>query len=132
MINSPLQKYQQSSVQTASRGQLIIMLYDGAIRFTRQGIAAIEESNIQATNHNLQRTQTIIHELVACLDMKYPIAQNLVLVYEYMLRRLIEANIKKKKEPAEEVLSYLLELKEAWVQAAKSSTAPQSHETTYG
>ncbi len=119
MLSSPYQKYQQSSVQTASPGQLIVMLYDGAIRFVRQSVEAIDAHDIETANDKLIKAQNIIHELVASLDLQYAIATDLARIYEYMLYQLINANMKKDKEPALEVLTYLVELKETWVSAAK-------------
>ncbi|MBU5355387.1 flagellar export chaperone FliS [Paenibacillus barcinonensis] len=120
MINSPYQKYQKTQAQTASKPKLLIMLYDGAIRFVQAGIEGIEEKNYELVNKNLGKAQAIVHELISSLNFDYPIAQNLVAVYEYMLRRLIEANVKKSAEPATEVLEHLKELREAWVEASKS------------
>ncbi len=122
MITTPYQKYQQSSVQTASPGQLVIMLYDGAIRFVKQGIAAINKKDIQAANYNLLKAQNVINELLASLDMQYPISSQLVQVYEYMMHKLIQANLHKNEDFAGEVLTYLTDLKEAWLTAAKSAT----------
>ncbi|MFD0714967.1 flagellar export chaperone FliS [Paenibacillus sp. GCM10027626] len=112
---TPYQKYQQSSVQTASPGKLTIMLYDGAIRFVKQGVEAIESKDIEKANHNLIKAQNIIHELVASLDFQYPIAANLNQIYEYMLHQLITANVRKSTAPALEVLQHLTDLKEAWM-----------------
>lgn len=120
MINSPYQKYQQTQLQTASPAQLLLMLYDGAIRFVRMGISGIEESNYEKSNINLCKAQAVINELIAALNYDYPIAKTLFQVYEYMLHRLINANLKKDKTPANEVLSYLLDLREAWEEAGKS------------
>jgi flagellar protein FliS len=114
MLTSPIQKYQQSSVQTASPGQLILMLYDGAIRFVKLGIAGIEERDISKANNSLIRAQRIINELMASLNTSVPLSATLMGIYEYMNRRLIEANIKKDKAPAEEVLGHLVELRDAW------------------
>jgi flagellar protein FliS len=114
MLTSPFQKYQQSSVQTASPGQLVLMLYDGAIRFVKLGIAGIEERDINKANSSLIRAQRIVNELMASLNTSVPIAATLMGIYDYINRRLIEANIKKSKAPAEEVLEYLVELREAW------------------
>ncbi|CAG5088536.1 Flagellar protein fliS [Thermobacillus xylanilyticus] len=114
MLTSPIQKYQQSSVQTASPGQLILMLYDGAIRFVKLGIAGIEERDISKANNSLIRAQRIINELMASLNTSLPLSATLMGIYEYMNRRLIEANIKKDKAPAEEVLGHLVELRDAW------------------
>ena len=120
MIPSPLQKYQQSSVQTASPGQLVVMLYDGAIRFVKLGIMGIEERDIAKANNALIRAQNIINELIASLNFDIPISRNLLEIYDYMVRRLIEANLKKVKGPAEEVLTYLEELRGAWAQIVSS------------
>lgn len=121
MLSNPYQKYQQLSVQTASPGQLIVMLYDGAIRFVKQGIEAIDAHDVEKANTNLIKVQNIVHELTASLDLQYPVATDLARIYDYMLYQLITANMKKDKGPALEVLSYLVELKEAWVIAGKSS-----------
>jgi flagellar protein FliS len=119
MIISPYEKYRQSSVSTSSPGQLLIMLYDGAIRFIRGGIEGIQEQDISKTNTLLNKAQAIVSELMMTLDHSYAISQNLASLYEYINRQLIQANIKKEVAPAEEALGYLLELREAWVQAIK-------------
>ncbi|RUS43047.1 flagellar export chaperone FliS [Cohnella sp. AR92] len=121
MQSNPYQKYQQQSVQTASPGQLIVMLYDGAIRFVKQGIEAIDNNAIEKANTYLVKAQNILHELIASLNHQYPLAADLARIYEYMLYQLINANMKKSKEPALEVISYLVELRGSWVSASKSS-----------
>lgn len=121
MIYSPYQKYQQAQTQTASKPKLLIMLYDGAIRFVKAGIEGIRTKNVEMANNNLCKAQAIVHELVSSLNFDYPISSELVRVYEYMLNRLIEANVKKSSEPAEEVLEYLNDLREAWIEASKAS-----------
>ncbi|NOU79244.1 flagellar export chaperone FliS [Paenibacillus sp. LMG 31459] len=120
MITSPHQKYQQTQLHTASPAQLLLMLYDGAIRFSRVGISAIQEKNYEKANINLCKAQAVIHELIAALNYDYPIAKTLYQVYEYMIHQLINANMKKITSPADEVVSYLLELREAWDAANKS------------
>jgi flagellar protein FliS len=112
-------KYLETTIQTASPAQLLIMLYDGAIRFCRQGIEAIKGNNYQDANTNLLKAQDIINEFIITIDRSSPMADNLLRLYEYFNTRLIEANMKKMIEPAEEVLTHLLDLKETWVQAAK-------------
>ncbi|SDX28504.1 flagellar export chaperone FliS [Paenibacillus sp. CF384] len=131
MIANPYQKYQQLSVQTASPAQLLVMLYDGAIRFVKQGIEAIENNNIEKANTFLIKAQNVVHELIASLNYNYPIATELVRIYEYMLYQLITANTKKEKEPAIEVLTYLVDLKESWLQASKSNQST-SKEAIHG
>ncbi|AUS28885.1 flagellar export chaperone FliS [Paenibacillus sp. P2(2022)] len=120
MINSPYQKYQQTQAQTASKPKLLIMLYDGAIRFVQAGIEGIEQRDYEKTNVNLCKAQAIVHELISALNFDYPLANDLVKIYEYMLHCLIQANIHKEAASAEEVMLHLKELREAWVEASKS------------
>jgi len=112
-------KYLEASVQTATPAQLLIMLCDGAIRFCRIGVEAIKQKKYEEANNSLCRAQEIISELKITLDPKSSISENLSKLYEYFNFRLIEANTRKKAESAEEVLNYLIELKETWIQAAK-------------
>lgn len=112
-------KYLESAIKTATPEQLLIMLYDGAIRFCKAAIEAINNKKYEAANHNIQRARNIISEFIITLDKKAPIAENLLSLYEYFQRRLREANIKKQTAPVEEVLGHLIELREAWAQAAK-------------
>lgn len=124
MIQSQQQnKYLETTVLTATPGQLLIMLTDGAIRFAKQAIAAINEKKFEAANKYLIKVQEIISEFVITLDKKAPIADNLLRLYDYFKFRLVEANTQKIVEPIEEVIGYLVELKETWMQAAKLSLA---------
>ncbi|MGW8958245.1 flagellar export chaperone FliS [Paenibacillus sp. NPDC055715] len=119
MISSPYEKYKQSSVQTSTPVQLIIMLYDGAIRFVKAGLEGISSDNIAKANMNLGKAQTIISELMSTLNHSYDISKNLYALYEYMNYLLIQTNIKKKIESGEEVLGYLQELRETWIAVNK-------------
>jgi flagellar protein FliS len=120
LINSPYQKYQQAQAQTASKPKLLIMLYDGAIRFVKLGMEGISQKDYEKANNNLCKAQAIINELVSALDYDYSIANDLLRIYEYMQHRLIEANVNKKTTQAEEVLEYLMDLREAWIEASKT------------
>jgi flagellar protein FliS len=113
-------KYLEMTVQTATPAQLLLMLYDGAIRFCKLGIEGIKENDIQKKHVNLTKAQNIVYELIASLDRSIPISDSLLSLYDYFIHRLTEANLKKDVEPAEEVLGYLVELKQTWAQAAAS------------
>jgi flagellar protein FliS len=123
VIQQQPNKYLENMVQTASPAQLLIMLYDGAIRFCKLGIEAIRRKDYSEANRCLCRVQDIINEFVVTLDRSSPVADGLLKLYDYMLRRLIQANVKKEIEPVEEVAGFLTELKETWVQAAKMVSA---------
>jgi flagellar protein FliS len=130
LTSTPQNKYQQSSVQTASPAQLILMLYDGAIRFIKQGIDGIENKEYQKANYSLIRAQQIVNELIASLDHEYPISSNLLEIYDYMIRKLLEANTRKSKQSAVEVIKLLNELRESWIQIIKPTNS--SKETING
>ncbi|MFD2703185.1 flagellar export chaperone FliS [Paenibacillus shunpengii] len=120
MVVNAFEKYRQTSVQTSNPAQLVIMLYDGAIRFIKTGIQGIENKNFEHVNTNFGKAQTIISELMSTLNHKIEISRSLYQLYEYMNYTLIQANIKKKAEPAEQVLEMLTELRDTWHQASKS------------
>ncbi|HEY8342274.1 MAG TPA: flagellar export chaperone FliS [Calditerricola sp.] len=118
-MNKAMQLYRQQVVQTATPAQLLIMLYEGAIRFTKQAIAATKEKRIQEAHEANLRVQDIVREWMVTLDPSYPISKNLMALYDYFLHLLIQANVKKDAAPLEELLGYLEELRDAWAQAAK-------------
>lgn len=123
MIQTPINKYLETTVRTATPAQLLIMLVDGAIRFTRLGIEALKQNKVEAAHNNFRRAQDIIEEFMVTVDRSSPLSSNLLQLYEYFNSRLAEANMKKEAAPAEEVVGHLQELKETWIQAAKLSSA---------
>ncbi|WP_054942257.1 flagellar export chaperone FliS [Paenibacillus ihuae] len=129
MIKSPYEKYRQSAVQTSTPAQLVLMLYDGAIRFVRAGMDGLEKNDYEKANTNLGKAQTIISELMSTLNYSYDVSNNLFTMYEYTNFLLVEANIRKDKTKAEEALGYLTEIRETWLQASKIA-AGQSPEST--
>ncbi|WP_106767242.1 flagellar export chaperone FliS [Paenibacillus faecalis] len=123
MISSPYDKYRQSSVQTSTPAQLLLMTYDGAIRFCRGGLDGLKAQDYEKANTFLNKTQTIVSELIVTLDYNFEVSKGLASLYEYINYLLIQANIKKDTAPAEEALGYLVELRETWSQAAKMALA---------
>lgn len=123
---NPYNQYKQTSIETASPEKLILMLYDGAIKFINQAKIYMDEKNIEETNKALIKTQNIISELIIGLNMDTgEIARNLYNLYDYFQRRLVEANTKKDTHILDEVLGYLEELRDTWAEAVtklKSST----------
>ncbi|TCZ76848.1 flagellar export chaperone FliS [Paenibacillus albiflavus] len=119
MLQANPNKYLETAVQTASPGQLLLMLYDGVIRSCKQSIKYLEIMDYPNANKSLLKAQRIISELRVTLDNKYPISQELYSIYEYFGFRLIQANLKKDAAQVEEVLAYFIELKEAWIEASK-------------
>ncbi|MCB1145952.1 MAG: flagellar export chaperone FliS [Leptospiraceae bacterium] len=114
---NPYQEYQSNQIGTADPRQLIVMLYDGAIRFLSLAEGYIENyKTFDKANHNILRAQDILSELMVSLDFEKggEIAQNLFNLYAWMKKELIEANLEKKKEPLTKVITMLADLKETW------------------
>lgn len=112
--------YNNSKIQTASPAELTLMLYEGAIKFCNIGIMGIEQNDIEKAHANIVKAQRIIEEFQATLNFDYPVAKDFDEVYEYVERRLIEANIKKDKEILEEVLGHLRIMRDTWKEVMKS------------
>ena len=111
--------YQNNKVQTASKGELTLMLYDAGIKFVNKAIIAVEKNDIQGANENIKKAEDVIVEFRATLDHKYQVSKDFDIVYDYMYRKLIEANIKKDKEILEAVLVDFKEMREIWMQVMK-------------
>jgi flagellar secretion chaperone FliS len=113
--------YQDSKILTASPAELTLMLYEGAIKFCNLAMMAIEKQEHSKANTNIIKAERIISELRVTLDFKYPVAQEFDTVYEYIYRRLIEANIKKDADILEEALGYIREMRDTWKEVMKLS-----------
>lgn len=126
MYSNPYSQYKQTAVETASPERLVIMLYDGLIKFLKQAKEAAGEKRIQDTNYFISRSQDIINEFIVTLDFSVgEIAHNLYSMYDYWNRRLIEANIKKNPNIIEEILHQVEELREAFAEAMGKSREEQ-------
>ena len=119
--SNALNAYQQNSINTASKEKLLLMLYDGLVKFIKLAIVGIEEKDIKKSHENFLKAQNIILEFMATLNMEVggEISKSLMLLYDYMYRRLVEANAKKDKEIAQEVLGFAEELKATFEEAYK-------------
>ena len=126
-VNNPYAAYQNSKIMTASPAELILMLYDGAIKFSNIAVAAIESKDIEKAHNNIIKTERIILEFRASLDHKYPVSKDFDVVYEYLIRRLHEANVKKDAEIMEEVLKHLRTMRDTWKEVMKLSATGKTH-----
>lgn len=130
MANNAYKAYQQNSVLTASPGELTLMLYEGCIKFIKQGRLAIQEQNFAEKNDKLIRAQLILTELMVTLDEKQPISKEMMTMYDYMHRRLIEANMKNKLEILDEVELLVSDFRDTWKQVMELNRKSQSNSTT--
>lgn len=118
-INNPFAAYQENSVNSASGGQLTLMLFGGAQKFVNLAVLHINSGNPAEAHNAITRVQDIIGELQSTLNMEYQIAQQLAPLYQFMQERLLAANVKKDKEILAEVLDLVSDLKGAWVGALR-------------
>lgn len=111
-----IQAYQDTATTTQNRGRLIVMLYDGAVKFLKLAIKESEAENYEGKGKYISKAQDIITELNAVLDMEAggDIAGNLRKLYFFMNDRLSKANSKNDPEMIREVISLLEELNQAW------------------
>lgn len=116
--------YQRNKILTASPAELTLMLYEGAIKFLNMAIMGIEKGDIEKAHVNIMKTQRIVEEFRATLNFKYPVAKEFDNVYEYVLRRLVEANIKKDIEILEECLAHMRTMRDTWKEVMKSAKTP--------
>lgn len=116
MALNPYKKYQENRIEGASQGEMIILLYEGAIRFMNQGIVYIEGHEIEQANHVIIKAQRIVNELQVTLDFDLggEIAQNLYNLYDFCMQQLLDANIKKEREGLENSIEIFEELLGTW------------------
>ena len=113
--------YQQQSILTAPPERLVVMLYDGAVRFFFQGAVAMREGNRVLADEKLRRGEAIVDHLLETLDMSAgEVAQNLEGIYVFCKRLLLEARSERDPGKVDKVRELLAELRESWAQIAGS------------
>ena len=116
------QAYTESSVLTAPPEKLVVMLYDGAIRFLNVGAAALRNGDHVQARDRIRRAEAIIDELNNTLDMSLgEIATRLRSIYLFCKRHLIQASIQRDPAAVDTVIELLAELREAWERIARST-----------
>lgn len=118
MMNAYAQ-YSNSKILTASPAELVLMLYEGAIKFGNIAIMAIEQRDIQKAHNNIVKVQRIIDNFRATLDMKYPVAEDFDRVYVYLQGRIIDANIHKDAAAMREIVDHLRAMRDTWKEVMK-------------
>lgn len=120
-MRNPYQQYKKTSIESASREKILLLMYEGAIRFVKLAINAIEKNNIADKGTYIGRAYDVIMELNNTLDHEVggELAQNLESLYIFMTDNLTKANINNDKKSLEDVLKILLTLHEGWKQAVE-------------
>lgn len=117
--------YLEQQVMTASRGQLVVLLYDGIVRFLRQADVAFGEGAIAHAHDRVGRAEAIVNELQATLDMSQGrISENLEGIYVFWNKCLWEIRLEADREKLTRVVAMVSSMREAWSQVAQSAEAP--------
>lgn len=111
-------EYRRQQIEGARPTELILLLYDGAIRRLSLGLSLLKEGPIEERHQHLVQAQRIVGGLADTLDMQRggAVAANLQKIYRYMIERIALANMQDQSEPIEEVIGLLRELRESWEQ----------------
>lgn len=115
--NASIDQYRKSAVNSASPLRLVVMLYDGALRFMEATKHAMKEGDLYRQNENCQKAQNIVAELMASLDMARggEMAQNLFALYTFVYDRLVQANVEDSTVYLEQAQKVMSDLRESWV-----------------
>lgn len=122
------QVYQTNQIKTLSQEKLVLLMFDGAVKFAQLARQSLAREDHEQSNYYLKRTGDIIIELKVSLDLRYDVAKNLNALYNYMHRRVVDANVRKDEAACVEVLLLLGELRDAWRQAFSNCQNPQYRE----
>lgn len=119
-MSSQLQAtYKQNAMNTASPGELTLMLYNGCLKFIKQGKKAIEEENIEARNISINKAQNIIRELMVTLKTDSETGRDMMRIYDFILNRLIDANIKNESKLLDEAEELVIQFRDTWKEVLK-------------
>jgi len=116
------QKYKQTNVMTASRGQILIMLYEAVIRNIKKAMDAIDKNDLVAKGEAIVKAHEILNELANTLDFEVggEISRNLERLYNFQIEQLVKANIENSKVPLEAAKKTLETLLSGWREAVKN------------
>ena len=132
MVNTAADAYKRQQVMTATPEALTLMLYNGCLKFIKEGVEALAEKHYETANESLQKAQNIISEFRVTLNMDYEISHQLLPLYNYAYDRLVEGNMKSDPTIIAEASDIMTELRDAWAQAMKKAREEKGSQGTEG
>ncbi len=124
-----MQFYKEQSVMTMTKGEILLAVYDGAIKHLYLAKQAFVDEDITARNAALQKAQLIINHLQTSLDFQYDISKNLHALYDYFNYVVVQANITQDPKGLDEVINMLGELRATYKEADRlTRTQPQNNQ----
>ncbi len=124
-IHNPYAAYQNNSVNTSTPGELTLMLYNGCLKFIEQAKRAMVDEKIEEKNTAIQKAQAIISELMITLDTSVPVAENMMVLYDFANSRLIDGNIKNDSALLDEAADIIREFRDTWKQVIQINRQKQ-------
>ena len=118
---NPYVKQAEDRVYSASKNELTLMLYEGALKFANQALTSLDKKDYVKVNELLQRTQDIVREFQLTLKDDYDVSKDLRALYDYILRLLIDANVKKDRASLEEARDMLRDFRDMWKEAMNTA-----------
>ncbi|MCR6112151.1 flagellar export chaperone FliS [Bacillus sp. A301a_S52] len=118
-MNNPYATYKQTSIETKSKGELTLMLYDGCIKFIKRAEIAIHNKNLEEKNTNLIKAQNIIRELMVTLQGDSSLVGNMMQLYDFILTKLIKANTDNDVEALAHAEELVKEFRDTWKEVVK-------------
>ena len=132
MVNTAADAYKRQQVMTATPEALTLMLYNGCLKFIKEGVEALAEKHYETANESLQKAQNILSEFRVTLNMDYEISHQLLPLYNYAYDRLVEGNMKSDPAIIAEASDIMTELRDAWAQAMKKAREEKGPQGTEG
>jgi flagellar protein FliS len=133
MNHEKIHHYRETQIKTASKGKLIVMLYDGMVSALDRAVEAIPAKQYDVANRSIQKAQDILSELIMSLNMDAgDLGKKLLNIYTFLNTKLIDANMRKDAQPLQFVRKMILELRDAWAQIVKNSPNPDLEDMKKG
>jgi len=126
-VDNPQQRYLKTQIETASQPQLLVMIFDAAVKKLHISKKAIQEKNIEKAHTELTKVQKIFTELMIALDLEKggELGTNLLRIYDFLYHHLVKANIKQDIAMIDEAMPIVENLRSAWTEAVEKYTQEQ-------
>lgn len=115
--------YKEQQILTAPPEKLILMLYNGCLKFMNDTISAIQSKDIQNAHNYCIRAQDIVSELMSTLNMDFAISKELMTLYEYVNYQLVQANLQKNAQCVIDAKDIIINIRDGWIDAMKTARA---------
>lgn len=121
--NNAYNTYKNNSVNFASKEQLLLIILDGAVKFSKIGRQAILDKDIKSAHENIIKTQNIFYELMISLDLSQSSdwGLNVISIYKFIIDKLVDANMKKDIGIMDEIIPLIEEVRDMWNEVYKSA-----------